>query len=439
MTVLIWLLIPLSGAVVAAVWSAWATRRRHGTGRSPTRRASRVIRPSGRPWSELRAVMWRLPPRRTAESQVPYCQAMPRRTATLLTSALLLIALLCAGVLISVPYGEMSPGPTVNTLGEHSGEPVLNIAADETYEPSGHLNMTTVRITGVDYRMNLFEAMYGWLADDRAVVPYTTLYPDDRTADQVDEENAEEFNRSQESAKVVALEELGYEVDTQTIVVAVVKDSPAEGKLRAGDLIVAVDGTEVTEPGEVSELVTRHKAGEDVVITVVPATIAAPAHPGGERPDPAKSEDVTITTAPAPDDDRAIVGIQAGTSHILPFDIEIELADVGGPSAGLMFALGLIDKLTPEDLTGGSFVAGTGTIDLDGEVGAIGGVTMKTIAARAQGAEYFLTPADNCAMAAADAPSGLTLLEIGTIDDALDALTAIREGGATALPRCAAG
>ncbi|GAA1904023.1 PDZ domain-containing protein [Streptomyces sodiiphilus] len=364
---------------------------------------------------------------------------MPRRTATLLTSVLLLTGLLCAAVLIRVPYAEMSPGPTVNTLGEHGGEPVLSIPGEQTYEPSGHLNMTTVRVTGVNYRMNLVEAVHGWLSGERAVVPHETLYPDDRSADEVEEENAEEFSRSQESAKVAALEQLGYEVDSYTIVDSVIKDSPAENALHAGDAILAVDGTPVTRPAEVAELVTGRDAGEDVVITVVPAEAAEAARAAGQAPGPERAEDVTITTASAQDDGRAIVGIQAGSAHVFPFEIEIELADVGGPSAGLMFALGLIDKLTPEDLTGGSFVAGTGTIDYDGRVGPIGGVAMKTIAARSKGAEYFLTPEANCSAAAADVPEGLTLVRVGTIDDALDALEDIRQGNDADLAVCAAG
>ena len=127
---------------------------------------------------------------------------MPRRTATLLASTLMLIALLCAGVLIPVPYSEMSPGPTVNTLGDHDGEPVLQISRRKTYPTTGHLNMTTVRVTGPDYHMNLFEAVYGWLDHDNAVVPHKTLYPEGQTAEQADQENAEEFSQSQESAKV---------------------------------------------------------------------------------------------------------------------------------------------------------------------------------------------------------------------------------------------
>jgi Lon-like protease len=366
---------------------------------------------------------------------------MPRRTATLLTSILLLIGALCAGVLITVPYAELSPGPTVNTLGRHDGEPVLTVKGQETYDSSGHLNMTTVRVTGVSYEMNLLEAVYGWFADDEAVVPYETMYPDDVTPDQVEEQNAEEFSASQESAKVAALEELGYEVPTQTIVSSVIQDAPAHGKLHAGDAIVAVDGTRISGPEEVGEAVRKHEPGEDVVFTVVPAERAEAARQEGEElPDGARdTEDVTITTMTSPDDGRALVGIEAGVAHIFPFEIDIKLADVGGPSAGLMFALGLVDRLTPEDLTGGEFVAGTGTIDDDGLVGPIGGVSMKTIAARDAGAEFFLTPEDNCATAAESPPDGLTLVSVGTLDDALAALTDIREGDTDELPLCDAG
>ncbi|MBL1066338.1 PDZ domain-containing protein [Streptomyces sp. 7-21] len=363
---------------------------------------------------------------------------MPRRTATLLTSTLLLIATLCAGLLISVPYGEMSPGPTVNTLGEHDGEPVLSISGEKTYDTSGHLNMTTVRVTSVTYEMNLLEAVYGWLADDSAVVPFETLYPGDLSPDEVEEQNAEEFSRSQESAKVAALRELGYDIPTLPIVASVVAEAPADGKLHAGDAIVAVDGTEISSPEQVAEQVTEHEPGEDVVFTIVPAEQAEEAlDAGGELPD--ETEDVTITTTSAPDDGRAIVGIEAGAAHAFPFEIDIQLADVGGPSAGLMFALGLIDVLDPEDLTGGEFVAGTGTIDEEGVVGPIGGVSMKTIAAREAGADFFLTPEENCATAASTAPDGLTLVEVGSLQDALAALEHIREGTTDELPLCQAG
>ncbi|MDK0522083.1 PDZ domain-containing protein [Streptomyces sp. ML-6] len=362
---------------------------------------------------------------------------MPRRTATMLASTLILIALLCAGVLIKVPYSEMSPGPTVNTLGKVGSEPVLQISGHKTYPTSGNLNMTTVRVTGADYRMNLVEAVYGWLAHDSVVVPHDTLYPDGKTEQESTQENAEEFSQSQESAKVAALTELGIPVSSRVVVSTVVKDSPAQGKLHAGDVIKQVDGTPVEQPEDVAKLVTRHDPGEKVTFTIIPAKTAQAAEKAGKEPE--GSREIVITTAKAPKEDRAIVGIQAGTDHTFPFRIDIELADVGGPSAGLMFSLGLIDKLTPGKLTGGKFVAGTGTIDDKGKVGPIGGINMKLVGAREAGARYFLTPDGNCRSAAADTPSGLTLVRVKTLADARESLEKIGAGDTAGLPSCSAG
>ncbi len=353
----------------------------------------------------------------------------------MLASTLIFIALLCVGIFIKVPYSEMSPGPTVNTLGEAGGEPVLKISGRKTYPTSGHLNMTTVRVTGADYNMNIVEAVYGWLAHDNVVVPHDMLYPGGKTEEQSTQENAEEFTQSQESAKVAALQQLKIPVKSRVVVSTVVKDTPAQDKLHAGDIIRAVDGTQVKGPADVAKLVVKHKPGQKVVFTIVPAKDAAAAEKAGKEP--RTSEKVTLTTVKAEDADRAIVGIQAGTDHTFPFTIDINLADVGGPSAGLMFALGIVDKLTPQDLTGGKFVAGTGTIDDKGKVGPIGGIEMKLVGARNAGAKYFLTPADNCASAASDIPDGLTLVKVDTIADAAKSLGKIRVGETAGLPSCA--
>ncbi|WP_019545131.1 YlbL family protein [Streptomyces sulphureus] len=361
---------------------------------------------------------------------------MPRRTATLLTSTLLLIALLCAAMLIREPYAKMSPGPTYNTLTKGHGETVLQVPKGMAHKTTGHLNMTTVRVTNSEYRMSIIGAVGGWLNSDTIVVPYSTVYPDNKSAQQVNEENAEEFNTSQESAKVVALRELGHDVPARTIVSSVVKDSPAHGTLHAGDVIRAVDGTAVRKPQQVAKLVSDRKPGESVTFSLIPAKEAKRAEKAGEEPDPADEREVTVRTKEEPEDGRAIVGIQPGTAHTFPFKINITLHDVGGPSAGLMFALGLVDKLSEHDLTGGHFIAGTGTIDDDGKVGEIGGIQMKTIAARDEGAEFFLTPKGNCHTAAKTKPDGLTLVETGTMDQAMESLKKIRAGETADLPVC---
>ncbi|MFJ1752266.1 PDZ domain-containing protein [Kitasatospora sp. NPDC088134] len=357
---------------------------------------------------------------------------MPRRSATMLAATLLLIGLLCASVLTKVPFTEMSPGPTYNTLGaqDKTGEPVITITGHETYPTSGHLNMTTVQVTGAKYQPSLVSAIVGWMRDDVLVVPHDNVYPKGQTDQEAQQQNAEEFASSEDSAKTAALNQLNIPVGTEIIVSSVSSGGPSEGKLHAGDQIVAVDGVAITSRSQVAEQVMKHKPGETAVFTVVPHAKAAPV------PNPADQVQVPITTAKAPGEDRAIVGISPGVDHVYPFKIDIGLQDVGGPSAGLMFALGIVDKLTPTDLTGGTFVAGTGTIDDDGTVGPIGGIRMKLIAARDKGAEYFFTPADNCAEAAKGTPSGLTLVKVDNLAGAVKALDAIRAGDRAALPAC---
>jgi PDZ domain-containing protein len=355
---------------------------------------------------------------------------MHGRTATLFASMLTLIALLAVALVVPTPYAEMSPGPTVNTLGTYGGQKVIDISGHSTYPTTGNLNMTTVRVTGADYRMNLVEAVFGWLRHDDKVVEHDTIYPQGQTAQEADQENAEEFSQSQDSAKVAALEELKIPVQSRVIVAAVVKGGAAEGLLHAGDQVKAVDGHTVTAADQVATFVTKHQPGQKTVFTVVRAADVKKKNP--------PTQQVAITTRTSNDDGpkRAVVGIQAGVEHLFPFDITIRLADVGGPSAGMMFALGIIDKLTPGSLTGGAFVAGTGTIDDNGTVGPIGGISLKTIGARDKGAKYFLTPADNCEEAAKDIPSGLTLVKVKTLNDAMAALKDIRSGDTKALPSC---
>ncbi|NUU21573.1 MAG: PDZ domain-containing protein [Streptomycetaceae bacterium] len=351
---------------------------------------------------------------------------MSRRTATLVVSGLLFIALACAAAFTSVPYGELTPGPTVNTLGDYRGKPVIEVQGAQTYPTSGHLNMTTVSVTSKGYDMPLLAAFVGWVKDDADVVPKTDLYPDDKTEQQVEQENAEEFTSSQEHAKVAAFKELvkrypelGITYSEQVIVATVAKDMPATGKLHAGDIITAVDGVPIKTPTDVGTAITKHQPGQNVQFTVDPADARG------------TQKTVDVTTAAATDDGRAVVGITPGVLPKFPFQVTIHLEDVGGPSAGLMFALGIVDTLSPGDLTGGKFVAGTGTIDDEGTVGPIGGVQMKTIAAERAGAKYFLTPKGNCTEAMKTKPGGLTLVEVGTIDDAMDALKVISTGQGT--------
>jgi PDZ domain-containing protein len=351
---------------------------------------------------------------------------MPRRSATLLASTFLLIGLLCAAVLLPVPYSEMSPGPTYNTLGKQNGKPVIKITGGpRTYSTSGHLNMTTVQVSTADFRMNLAEMLAGWASDSTDVVPKATLYPDNQTEQQSEQMNAEQFASSTDTATAAALTQLGYRVGSEVVVGGVVEGAPAQGRLHAGDVITAVDGSKVTTQDQVAPLVLKHKTGESVEFTVVPHGKSASA-----------AKRVSVPTVKSPQTGKAMVGITPATEHTFPFSVDINLAEVGGPSAGLMFALGIVDTLEPTDLTGGKFVAGTGTMDADGKVGPIGGISMKTIAARQAGAQYFFTPSGNCSEAAAKTPAGLRLVKVDTLRQALDDLGRIRSGKTSELPSC---
>lgn len=351
---------------------------------------------------------------------------MPRRrTVTLAVSGALLAAFGIGVYFQPVPYAEMTPGPTFDTLGSYQGTPLITVTGRQTYKTDGELRMVTVGVSSQDYQMPLGTALIGWLSSDQAIVPKETIYPPGTTQQQSDQQNAVAFTDSQDSAITAALNALGIKPSgTEVVIGSVTNGTPADGKLQPGDIIKSIDGTPITTGGDagataVQNAIQKVTPGQQVTIVV-------------SRGD----KEQTVTTGTIKNSKgKAAVGISVQTESKFPFDVSIQLNGVGGPSAGMMFALGIIDKLTPGgDLTGGKVVAGTGTIDASGNVGAIGGIQMKTIGARRDGATVFLAPADNCADAKANLPAGLELAKVSTLQDALTALTDVREGKAP--PSC---
>ena len=339
---------------------------------------------------------------------------LSRRGARLSITAALAVLLIAIAAVLPVPYVRLSPGPTADTLGAIEGTELIQISGRETYPTEGHLNLTTVSVSGgPDQRLDLLSAFGGWLDGSVAVVPEEAIYPPNVTQEQVREENAEEMELSQQNATVSALRSLDIPVTPGVVVRAIAEGAPSLGKLEAGDVIVAIDGTPVTTPKSVSDAITAHDPGEDVRLEV-------------RRDGTRRTE--TVTTRAAEDDGRAVIGIEPAVAFEYPFEVKIGLEDVGGPSAGLMFALGIVDKLTPGALTGGSFVAGTGTIDTQGVVGPIGGIQQKLVAAREAGATVFLVPAGNCAEALQGPPEDLRLVRVASLDEAVASLDALRTG-----------
>ncbi|TDC41545.1 PDZ domain-containing protein [Actinomadura sp. KC345] len=340
---------------------------------------------------------------------------MSRRAATLTVASVIVLVLAVVGSVMPVPYVALQPGPTLNTLGtDDKGQPLIKIDGRETYPGEGHLNFTTVTYRGgPGGRIDLFSALRGWISGDTAIVPEETIFPDDESPKQVDEENTRQMQNSQQSAEAAALRELGIDVTTRVVVQEVQKGRPADGVLKAGDEITAVNGTKATGVTQVVDGMADHKIGSEVTITYKRG--------GRER-------EAVVKTVADPTGERPVVGIVLSDRFTFPFKINISVGDIGGPSAGLMFSLAIIDKLTPGPLTQGKFVAGTGTITPDGEVGPIGGIQQKMIAAREAGATIFLTPAGNCADAAATRPDGLRLVRTDTVHGAVQALNNINSG-----------
>jgi PDZ domain-containing protein len=338
-----------------------------------------------------------------------------RRTTVLVTGTVLLLLFGVLGALLPVPYVAQVPGPTYNTLGDIDGTPIIELSGREPNDTSGNLNLTTV---GIPQRpLTLVGAVKGWFDDEVTVVPREQVYPSDQSVEETQAENRQAFLTSEQAARAAALGALGY--PEKVVVQGLGKDSPSQGQLAAGDAIEAVDGVPTPDHAALTAALAAIPPG-----STIPVGYTRAGAPGV----------ATVTTAPAAEGNGSALGVQILQTPYAPFDVDIHVDDVGGPSAGLMLSLGIIDMVGDTDLTEGAVVAGTGTIDAEGDVGPIGGIPLKMVAARDIGAELFLVPADNCVEALENAQPGLPMAKIATLDDALTALADLRAG--TPPPSC---
>ncbi|GGK45274.1 PDZ domain-containing protein [Nocardia camponoti] len=332
-----------------------------------------------------------------------------RRILTLVVALVPVLALGVAGSAIKVPFVALGPGPTVNTLGDVDGKQVVDVTGVPVDPTSGHLNMTTVSVRD---GLNIFEAFGFWASGEHGLVPRAEVYPPGVSREEVDESNKQDFEDSESNAEVAALRYLKMPI--VVLVRSLADDGPAKQVLEVGDELVSIDGTAITSPEQVI----------DIVSPKAPGTVVNVAYRRGDA-----ERSASITLAPRPKDpNKGMLGLTPAEGGRPPMNVSFHLADIGGPSAGLMFSLALIDKLSPGELNGGRFVAGTGTIDHDGKVGPIGGIQYKMMAAREAGAETFLVPADNCAEARQRVPEGLRLVKVDTLDTAIGALSMIDQG-----------
>ncbi|WP_435770872.1 YlbL family protein [Nocardioides sp. SYSU DS0651] len=332
------------------------------------------------------------------------------------------LVLILAGVALAVPlpYGSYSPGPTFDILGKDADEAeFVQVDGHKAYYDEGQIRFTTVVASAHGDKLTLGDALARWLDPDRAVVPYDIVHPADRTAEDEEIEGAIQMTTSQDVAKAVALEELGHEVPAAVQVSHVDAGSPADGKLLVRDIFLAVDGKKVETGDDVVKAVRAHDDGSPVVFDIK----------RGKR-------ELEVRVKPEIDDGTPRVGVNLGLGYQFPFDINLRVdPSVGGPSAGLMFALAIYDTLTPGSLTGGEAVAGTGELLPDGTVGAIGGIEQKIAGAEEAGAELFFVPEDNCPDVAG-LDTDLRLVKATTMHEARVALEKWAGDHDAKLPTC---
>jgi Lon-like protease len=309
---------------------------------------------------------------------------------------------------------EIRPGPAPDV------EKLIQIPGTRTYTSAGSLHLTTVTL----FEATLFETLRGWVDPKVAIVPREAIYPPGKSQKEVDRETATQMDDSEYEATVAALRQLDYKLTEDGALVRQTQSgTPAAAVIRAADVIVAVDGDKVASRDQLKDLIGRHKAGETVDVTV-------------RRSGESKTFTIKVAEGGA-GIKQPIIGVEVVQNFSLPLDVKIDAKGIGGPSAGFMFALGVVDLLTPEDITGGRPIAGTGTIDADGNIGAVGGVTQKVFGAEAAGARYFLAPPAEAPEARRAAGSKLKVIAVATLSQALAALRSI-SGGSQPLAYAAA-
>jgi PDZ domain-containing protein len=349
----------------------------------------------------------------------------PVLTARAITLAVTMVTtslLLAAAAIMPLPYVVTSPGPTFDTLGKVDGVELISVVGAPSYESEGQLRFTTVSLVGgPGSRVSLLQVLDAWWRDDVTVHPVEDYFPPDQTAEEADEQSSAEMISSQEMATVAALDELGYEVPTTLTVGETLEGSGAFGLVEPGDVMVSLDGVHLDGYADVTAEMETKAPGDVVQVGVL--------RDGDEL-------DLAVTTTASEDDGRALLGVLIDPTFDMPVDVRIQIENVGGPSAGTMFALGIINTLTEADETGGVAIAGTGTMDLDGTVGPIGGIAQKMVGAHSDGAEWFLAPVDNCGEVVGAEPRGLGVVAVATLAEARSAVEAIGAGDGDTLRTC---
>ncbi len=330
------------------------------------------------------------------------------RTARRIAILALVGGALVVSTTVWLPLYSLGPGPARDV------EPLIHVSGHPAYPSQGRFVMTSVEFS----QLTALGALLAWLDPNRAVVSRGELFAPGETSQQERRRAISQMDQSKLDAAYVVLSRLtGYprEHDPGALVESVVPGCSADGRLFPGDLIRAIDGTLVRGSAAASRIIESAPSGSRLTFDITA---------GG------RDQQVTLVRRPCGGEGKPLVGVSLIPDF--PFEVRIQSGDVGGPSAGLMWALGLYDLLTPGDLTGGRMIAGTGEIGLDGTVYPIGGIGQKVVAAEKAGASVFLVPKGNYADARNAGADGMTLVPVSSFQDALDYLLSSRSRGAGA-------
>lgn len=335
-------------------------------------------------------------------------QPPPRRLLRWLVPVALVSILLLGALELSLPYYAIAPGSAreVNDL--------ISVPRDRSFPPAGKVLLATVSLR----RVSALGALEGWLDPDVDVVPEERVLGS-TPPKQFTKQNLQLMDDSKQVAVVVALRRLGFAVPEHgkgALVVSVEKGTPAEGRLAQGDVITAVDGRPTPLSQQTVEAIRARRPGQVARLEILGTNGAT------------RVEEIVLASRPK--EQTGFLGVLLRTKEQrfeYPFDVAIDSGTIGGPSAGLAFTLGVLDSLTNGELTGERKVAATGTIEIDGTVGEVGGVAQKTAAVRAAGAQYFLVPVGEYTEATAHAGRNLAVVKVANLDDAIAALA--RLGG----------
>ncbi len=361
-----------------------------------------------------------------------------RKWLIALTAVFATVAATVGIALIPVPYVVQDAGPTVDVLSKQGEVQVIQISPAEgelglqprdRADGDGQLRMVTVAETGgPGSTVRVADLVTAWLRPSTTILPYGDVYAEETTADQVKQASQAQMVSSHSTAAIAAMEYLQVPVDTTLTVVGAVPGGASDGLLEEGDVLVSL-----TTPDGVVHAVDRPSVPFTLLKTVpAQSPVEVTVLRGG------KEETVQVVTQASPGSDSGSkLGIYLDAETEMPLDVEIHLERIGGPSAGLIFALGIVDQLGDHDITNGQVIAGTGALDFAADVHPIGGVKQKMHAAVRDGADWFLAPEANCVDVIGNEPQGLHVVPVATFEQALEAVEAIGGGEGETLPTCA--